>query len=91
MKAVINTLFDTKLAELKEKIDTLSLPVQLTIVTVGDDPASKVYVRNKIRLFDELGLACHHIKLDEVGTTQSDLDGLAERARPSYFVPAAVA
>lgn len=80
MKAVINTLHETKLAELKDKIATLSLPVKLTIVTVGDDPASKVYVRNKIRLFDELGLACHHITLDEVGTTQSDLDGLAKKA-----------
>lgn len=80
MKEVINTLYETKLAELKDKIDTLNLPVKLTIVTVGDDPASKVYVRNKIRLFDQLGLPCQHITLDERGTTQSDLDGLAEKA-----------
>ncbi|MDV5168621.1 bifunctional 5,10-methylenetetrahydrofolate dehydrogenase/5,10-methenyltetrahydrofolate cyclohydrolase [Photobacterium rosenbergii] len=80
MKAVINTLYEAKMAELKEKIDAESIPVQLTIVTVGDDPASKVYVRNKVRLFEALELPCHHIVLPEEGTTQADLDGLAAKA-----------
>ncbi|MCW8329874.1 bifunctional 5,10-methylenetetrahydrofolate dehydrogenase/5,10-methenyltetrahydrofolate cyclohydrolase [Photobacterium sp. SDRW27] len=80
MKSVINTIFETKLAELKDKITTLSTSVRLTIVTVGDDPASKVYVRNKIRLFDELGLECQHITLAEATTVQADLDLLAENA-----------
>ncbi|WP_064609173.1 bifunctional 5,10-methylenetetrahydrofolate dehydrogenase/5,10-methenyltetrahydrofolate cyclohydrolase [Photobacterium sp. J15] len=80
MKAVINTIYESKLATLKDKIAALSAPVQLTIVTVGEDPASKVYVRNKIRLFDELGLTCNHITLAEETTTQSDLDDIAAKA-----------
>lgn len=80
MKSVINTIYESKLAALKDKIATISAPVQLTIVTVGDDPASKVYVRNKIRLFDQLGLDCQHIILAEETTTQTDLDALAEKA-----------
>ncbi|KLV05228.1 methylenetetrahydrofolate dehydrogenase [Photobacterium aquae] len=80
MKAAINTLYEQKLAELKAQIEADKLPVALTIVTVGDDPASKVYVRNKLRLFEELGLPCHHIVMPEVGTMQSDLDVLAANA-----------
>lgn len=86
MKEVISSLYESKMAALKEKIDTGKFDVKLTIVTVGDDPASKVYVRNKIRLFDELGLPCEHITLEEVGTTQADLDGLAARTNhPMLF------
>ncbi|MGF1718215.1 bifunctional 5,10-methylenetetrahydrofolate dehydrogenase/5,10-methenyltetrahydrofolate cyclohydrolase [Photobacterium chitinilyticum] len=81
MKSVINTIYESKLAELKSKIDTLHAPVKLTIVTVGDDPASKVYVRNKIRLFDELGLECNHVILAEESTKQADLDVLAQKAK----------
>ncbi|MGF1723943.1 tetrahydrofolate dehydrogenase/cyclohydrolase catalytic domain-containing protein [Photobacterium nomapromontoriensis] len=86
MKEVISSLYESKMAALKAKIDAEKFDVKLTIVTVGDDPASKVYVRNKIRLFDELGLPCEHIILDEAGTTQADLDGLAARAdHPMLF------
>ncbi|GAL03429.1 tetrahydrofolate dehydrogenase/cyclohydrolase catalytic domain-containing protein [Photobacterium aphoticum] len=86
MKDVISSLYDSKMAALKAKIDAEKFDVKLTIVTVGDDPASKVYVRNKIRLFDELGLPCEHITLDEAGTTQADLDVLAANAdHPMLF------
>ncbi|MGF1681683.1 tetrahydrofolate dehydrogenase/cyclohydrolase catalytic domain-containing protein [Photobacterium minamisatsumaniensis] len=79
MKSVISAIYEAKLAELKEQVVTLNKPVRLTIVTVGDDPASKVYVRNKVRLFDELGLECNHLTLDEAVTKQDDLDTLAEQ------------
>ena len=32
----------------------------LAIVTVGDDPASTIYVRNKKKACDEIGIACRH-------------------------------
>lgn len=80
MKSVINTIYEDKLVELKNKISDQQLAVKLTIVTIGDDPASKVYVNNKIRLFSELNLECNHITLPQVGTSQSDLDGLAASA-----------
>ena len=34
----------------------------LAIVTVGDDPASEVYVRNKKKACDEIGIECRHIR-----------------------------
>ncbi|USD63961.1 bifunctional 5,10-methylenetetrahydrofolate dehydrogenase/5,10-methenyltetrahydrofolate cyclohydrolase [Vibrio sp. SCSIO 43136] len=80
MKKVISELHDATLSKLKQEIEKQNLSVELTIVTVGDDPASQVYVRNKIRLFEQLELPCHHLVLPEVGTTQNDLDGIAAKA-----------
>ncbi|HEY3025017.1 MAG TPA: bifunctional 5,10-methylenetetrahydrofolate dehydrogenase/5,10-methenyltetrahydrofolate cyclohydrolase [Pyrinomonadaceae bacterium] len=41
----------------------------LVAVLVGDDPASAVYVRNKVRAFAELGLRSEHQALDSSTTT----------------------
>lgn len=41
----------------------------LVAVLVGDDPASAVYVRNKVRAFAELGLRSEHLALDSLTTT----------------------
>lgn len=40
----------------------------LAIVTLGDDEASKVYVRNKIRKVEELGFTAMHVRLSETCT-----------------------
>src|SRR5712692_7476481 len=42
----------------------------LAAVLVGDDPASAVYVRNKVRAFAELGLRSEHQALDSSATTE---------------------
>jgi len=41
----------------------------LVAVRVGDDPASEVYVRNKVRAFEELGMRSEHQALDAATTT----------------------
>lgn len=41
----------------------------LVAVRVGDDPASAVYVRNKVRAFEELELRSEHEALDAATTT----------------------
>lgn len=41
----------------------------LVAVRVGDDPASAVYVRNKVRAFEELGMRSEHQALDAATTT----------------------
>lgn len=33
---------------------------KLVIISVGDDPASKVYVRNKMKAADEVGIEVEH-------------------------------
>ena len=38
---------------------------KLIILTVGDDPASKVYVRNKLKACEKVGIASEHIVIDE--------------------------
>ena len=47
---------DQILAELKPRVQKLSRPPGLAVVLVGDDPASAVYVRNKVRASEILGL-----------------------------------
>lgn len=46
----------------------------LGVVQVGEDPASKVYVRNKIRACAEVGLRSEHITLPEDATESLLLD-----------------
>lgn len=57
-------------AELKEKISNLDseeIPV-LAVVSVGDDPASKVYVKTKQKRAQEIGMGCEIIELaDTIG------------------------
>ena len=55
--------------QLKEKVDKcvaegLRAPC-LVIFSVGDDPASKVYIRNKIKACEEIGIEVKHIALPE--------------------------
>lgn len=38
---------------------------KLIILTVGDDTASKVYVRNKIKVCERVGIACENIVLED--------------------------
>ena len=54
----------------KETADKLYQRLQatkacLTIITVGDDPASKVYVRNKIKACERVGIDHRHITISE--------------------------
>lgn len=46
----------------------------LTVVLVGQDPASKVYVRNKTRTCEELGMRGQTLELPEQTTTAELLD-----------------
>lgn len=41
----------------------------LVIISVGDDPASKVYVRNKIKAAEEVGIEVNHIPFTEYADT----------------------
>ena len=56
---------------LKEEIDAAvangGRKPRLVIISVGDDPASKVYVRNKMKAAEEVGIIAHHFSM------QSDL------------------
>src|SRR5690348_7332955 len=62
-----------EIAELKAK----DITPGLAVVLVGDDPASRAYIRSKDRMCRELGL--HSVKLElPASTTQLELLGRVE-------------
>ena len=64
-------------AELKEKIDEMPQKPGLAVVIVGEDPASKIYVRNKIRACQELGIRSYSYELP-VTATQAEVESLLD-------------
>ena len=53
------------LEDLKDKINKLDTKLGLTVIQVGEDPASSVDVRQKNKMAENLGFNFNHIKLDE--------------------------
>lgn len=66
--AVLNEGTAAKVAELKNK----GIRVSLAVIIVGDDPASKVYVNNKKKACEKLGITSYEYVLPE-STTQEEL------------------
>jgi methylenetetrahydrofolate dehydrogenase (NADP+)/methenyltetrahydrofolate cyclohydrolase len=61
---------DEIFAELRPRIERLSRPPGLAVVLVGDDPASQIYVRNKVRACADLGIASFEIRPPATSTTE---------------------
>ena len=51
-----NQIRDEILAEVKQEIAALANPPGLTAVLVGEDPASQIYVRNKMKACETVGI-----------------------------------
>ena len=66
--AVLNEGTAAKVAELKNK----GIGVSLAVIIIGDDPASKVYVNNKKKACEKLGITSYEYVLPE-NTTQEEL------------------
>ncbi len=64
-------------AELKEKVAGMSKKPGLAVILVGDDPASQVYVRNKQKACEEIGIYSESYTLPKE-TTQAELLSLIE-------------
>lgn len=80
---VINGLeVATKLrAEMKEKVAELKkegIIPHLTVILVGDDPASKSYVSGKEKAAKEIGISSEVVRMNEKTTEQQLLDKIAE-------------
>lgn len=54
-----------KLNDLKEKLKDLDTTLGLTVIQIGNDSASNVYVNQKNKMANDLGYLFNHIKLDE--------------------------
>ena len=69
------------MAGLKARVDALkekNVSVGLAVILVGEDPASQVYVRNKGKACEELGILSETIRLPE-NTTQKELENLIDK------------
>lgn len=64
-------------SEVEQMVRTSGYRPCLAAVRVGDDPASAVYVRNKIKACEEVGIRSEHHALPE-STATSELLGLIE-------------
>jgi methylenetetrahydrofolate dehydrogenase (NADP+)/methenyltetrahydrofolate cyclohydrolase len=76
-------------AELKQEtkafIEKTGVTPKLTVILVGEDPASQVYVRNKGRACEEIGFEAEQITLPAT-TTQEELDALVDRLNADQTV-----
>ena len=61
-KSVRNKILDS----IKEKIQNNSLNIKLAIIMVGNDEASKIYVDNKVKACDYVGIKCDKFFLDNI-------------------------
>lgn len=64
--------------EVRELLTTKDIIPALTAVRVGDDPASAVYVANKVRTCEELGILSEHRHLSADTSEQELLDTVNE-------------
>ena len=60
--------------ERTQKLKEAGIEPHLAVVLVGENPASQVYVRNKIKTCGELGIKSTFKKLDDTITTEQLLD-----------------
>lgn len=65
-------------AKIVAKLAREGKKVGLAVVLVGEDPASCVYVRNKIRACAEVGIESKHINMPADSTTEDVLKVIAE-------------
>lgn len=57
-------------SDLKPRVQKLSRPPGLAVVLVGDNPASEIYVRNKIKACADLGI--HSVKITPPATVSTE-------------------
>ena len=72
------------LAEVKSEIESLNENPTLAIVTCGTDEASKIYVRNKIKTCEEVGINVKHFDLSPDHYTQDELQDLVYNLNYHY-------
>ena len=72
------------LSEVKSKIESLNENPTLAIVTCGTDEASKIYVRNKIKTCEEVGINVKHFDLSPDDYTQDELQDLVYNLNYHY-------
>jgi len=65
---------DNILDELKEEINNLNTDIKLVVVQIGNDDASNVYVKQKMKMCEYVGYKFEHLKLSEDVNTDKVVD-----------------
>ena len=78
MKIIDGKAYATRLREeLKEKIKQADKTIGLAVVIVGNDPASQIYVRNKIKACAEVGIRSYSYELP-IDASQKQVEDLLD-------------
>ena len=75
-KALAQELRNDLAVEVKQLQEERGITPGLTVILVGEDPASQVYVRNKVRQTKEIGMISNEIKMPAETSQQALLDEL---------------
>ncbi len=67
----------------KRKVGDYSIKPRLAIVMVGDNPASKVYVRHKVKAAGDAGIEAKLLHLDD-GTSEEELVSYIQRVATEF-------
>lgn len=76
-RAMAARLLSSVASEVSELRTRLALHPTLAVVLIGEDPASHIYVRNKLRACKSVGIASREHRLP-AATTQHELMALVE-------------
>lgn len=75
-KALAQELRDSLAEEVAQLREERGITPGLTVILVGEDPASQVYVRNKVRQTKEVGMISNEIRMPADSSQQALLDEL---------------
>lgn len=75
------------LADIKEKISKLDRKLGFAVIWIGDNPASEIYVRNKLKKCEELGIDGKLYHLDE-SVTEEEVISLIDKLNNDKSVDA---
>jgi methylenetetrahydrofolate dehydrogenase (NADP+)/methenyltetrahydrofolate cyclohydrolase len=65
-------------AELKQQVEALGFTPGLAVILIGEDPASAIYVRSKVKACEELGIRSIELRPEATLTTEDLLTMVAD-------------
>lgn len=72
--------------ELRDKVSTFERKPKLCVVQIGNDQASSVYVRNKQKVCEEIGVDFTHVHIKTEKISQENLEEIVWELNESYDI-----
>lgn len=61
-----NQIKEVKKKEIVSELQKINKTLKLVVIQVGNNSSSDIYIRNKKRLCEEVGILCDHLKYDSI-------------------------